>query len=130
MTNATIAEIEEISPVERLLRLTYKDGEGHQDQSEQTVRVPDFADVVMLESAPDRSVLVAGRPVFMFVEENRPQSADGARDRGRCGGVAADVSRGGVAGLPSIGSATALQISAAPSQIIVAATSVMMPSPR
>jgi hypothetical protein len=67
MTNATIAEIEEISPVERLLRLTYKDGEGHSSEGKQAIRVPDFADVVLLESA-DRSVLVPERPVFMFLE--------------------------------------------------------------
>jgi hypothetical protein len=71
MTNATIAEIEEVSPVERLLRLTYKDGEGHgQSQGEQTIAVPDFADVVRLERAPDRSVLVPGRPVFLFLQED------------------------------------------------------------
>lgn len=67
MTNATIADIEEISPVERVLRLTYKDGEGHSSQGEQRIRLPDFADVVLLESA-DRSVLVPERPVFMFLE--------------------------------------------------------------
>jgi hypothetical protein len=70
MTNATIAEIEEVSGVERKLRLSYKEGEGHgQAQGEQTIAVPDFADVVLLASAPDRSVLVPGRPVFMFLEE-------------------------------------------------------------
>ena len=67
MTNATIADIEEISPVERLLRLTYKDGDGHSSEGKQTIRVPDFADVVLLESA-DRSALVPERPVFMFLE--------------------------------------------------------------
>jgi len=67
MTNATIAEIEEVSPVERVLQLTYKDGEGHSSQGEQRIRVPDFADVVLLESA-DRSALVPERPVFMFLE--------------------------------------------------------------
>jgi hypothetical protein len=67
MTNATIAEIEEVSPVERVLQLTYKDGEGHSSQGEQKISVPDFADVVLLESA-DRSVLVPERPVFMFLE--------------------------------------------------------------
>jgi hypothetical protein len=67
MTNATIADIEEISPVERVLRLTYKEGEGHSSQGEQTIRVPDFADVVLLESA-DRSVLVPERPVFIFLQ--------------------------------------------------------------
>jgi hypothetical protein len=71
MTNATIADIEEISPVERVLRLTYKDGEGHSNQGEQRIRVPDFADVVLLESA-DRSVLVPERPVFMFLEAAPP----------------------------------------------------------
>jgi len=73
MTNATIAEIKEASPVERVLRLTYKEGEGHgQSEGEQTVRVPDFADVVLLEAAPDRSVLVPERPVFVFVEGEAP----------------------------------------------------------
>ncbi len=73
MTNATIAEIKEASPVERVLRLTYKEGEGHgQAEGEQVVRVPDFADVVRLEAAPDRSVLVPDRPVFLFVEQTPP----------------------------------------------------------
>ena len=72
MTNATIAEIEEISPVERLLRLTYKDGTGHGSQGEQRVRVPDFADIVLLESA-DRSALVPERPVFMFLQAAPPE---------------------------------------------------------
>jgi hypothetical protein len=73
MTNATIADVEEASPVERVLRLTYKAGEGHkQDEGEQVIRVPDFADVVYLESA-DRSALVPDRPVFLFVKEATPQ---------------------------------------------------------
>ena len=73
MTNATIAEIEQASPVERVLRLTYKEGEGHgQGEGEQVIRVPDFADVVYLESAPDRSVLVPDRPVFIFAKEATP----------------------------------------------------------
>jgi len=72
MTNATIAEIEEISPVERLLRLTYKDGEGHSSEGKQAIRVPDFADVVLLESA-DRSALVPERPVFMFLQAAPPE---------------------------------------------------------
>ena len=73
MTNATIAEILEASPVERILRLTYNDGEGHgQNQGEQVIRVPDFAAVVSLERAPDRSVLVPGRPVFLFVRDAGP----------------------------------------------------------
>jgi len=72
MTNATIAEVEEASPVERVLRLTYKSGAGHkQGESEQVVRVPDFADVVYLDSA-DRSALVPDRPVFVFVKEATP----------------------------------------------------------
>ncbi len=69
MTNATIAEIKEASPVERVLRLTYKEGEGHgQNQGEQVVRVPDFAEVVSLERAPDRSVLEPGSPLILFVQ--------------------------------------------------------------
>lgn len=70
MTNATIAEIEEASPVERVLRLTYKEGEGQQQaEGEQVIRVPDFADVVYLESALDPSVLVPERPVFLIVRD-------------------------------------------------------------
>ena len=70
MTNATIAEIKEVSPVERVLRLTYKEGEGQaQDQGEQVIRVPDFADVVFLESALDPSVLVPERSVFLIVQD-------------------------------------------------------------
>jgi hypothetical protein len=73
MTNATIAEIEQASPVERVLRLTYKDGEGHaQGEGEQVIRVPDFADIVFLESAPDRSVLIPDRPVFIFAQDAEP----------------------------------------------------------
>ena len=36
------------------------------------IRVPDFADIVYLESAPDRSVLVPDRPVFIFAQEATP----------------------------------------------------------
>ncbi len=75
MTNATIAEILEAGKVERILRLTYNEGEGHgQNQGEQVILVPDFADVVSLERAPDRSVLVPGRPLFLFL-----RSADSGR---------------------------------------------------
>jgi hypothetical protein len=70
MTNATIAEIEDTSAVERVLRLTYK-GDG-QDAGEQIIRVPDFADVVRLESAPDRSVLAPDRPAFLVVQDATP----------------------------------------------------------
>ena len=70
MTNATVAEIGEVSPVERELRLTYKAGEGEaQTQGEQLIRVPDFADIVYLESAVDASVLVPERPVFLIVQD-------------------------------------------------------------
>ena len=70
MTNATVAEIGEVSPVERVLRLTYKTGEGQeQAQGEQLIRVPDFADIVYLESAVDASVLVPERPVFLIVQD-------------------------------------------------------------
>jgi hypothetical protein len=70
MTNATIAEIEEVSPVERVVRLTYAEGEGQeQGRGEQVIRVPDFADVVFLESALDPSVLVPERSVFLVVQD-------------------------------------------------------------
>ncbi len=74
MTNATVAEIKEVSAVERVLRLTYKQGEGAgQSQGEQTIRVPDFADIVFMEKAPDRSALVPGLPVVLFVKEAKPE---------------------------------------------------------
>jgi hypothetical protein len=70
MTTATIAEIEEVSPVERVLRLTYQGGEGDAEAAgEQVIRVPDFADVVFLESALDPSVLLPERPVFLVVQD-------------------------------------------------------------
>ena len=70
MTNATVAEIEEVSPVERVLRLTYKEGEGQAEtQGEQVIRVPDFADIVHMESALDPSVLVPERSVFLIVQD-------------------------------------------------------------
>ncbi len=63
-----------MSAVERVLRLTYKQGEGAgQTQAEQTVRVPDFADIVFMDKAPDRSVLVPGLPVVLFVKEAKPE---------------------------------------------------------
>lgn len=69
MTNATIAEIEEVSAAERQLRLTYKEGEGENAaQGEQVITVPDFVDVVFLgKGEPD--LFLPDRRVFLFIQE-------------------------------------------------------------
>jgi hypothetical protein len=69
MTNATIAEIEEVSAAERQLRLTYKEGEGENTaQGEQVITVPDFVDVVFLgKGEPD--LFLPDRRVFLFIQE-------------------------------------------------------------
>ena len=85
MTNATVAEIGEVSPVERVLRLTYKAGEGQgQAQGEQLIRVPDFADIVHLESAVDRERAGARQPAVPD-RAGYASGADGGRGRGRQG---------------------------------------------
>ena len=70
MTNATIAEIEEVSAAERQLRLIYTEGEGENAvQGEQVITVPDFVDVVFLEKNEDPGLFVPDRRVFLFVQE-------------------------------------------------------------
>ena len=70
MTNATIAEIKEVSAAERQLRLTYEEGEGENAvQGEQIITVPDFVDVVFLEKSEDPGLFVPDRRVFLFVQE-------------------------------------------------------------
>jgi hypothetical protein len=70
MTNATVAEIEEVSPAERQLRLTYKEGENADAaRGEQVITVPDFVDVVFLAKSVDPGLIVPGRRAFMFVQD-------------------------------------------------------------
>jgi hypothetical protein len=71
MTNATVAEIEEVSPAERQLRLTYKEGEGENAaQGEQVITVPDFVDVVFLAKSDDPGLIVPDRRVFLLVRDS------------------------------------------------------------
>jgi hypothetical protein len=71
MTNATVAEIEEVSPAERQLRLTYKEGEGENAaQGEQVITVPDFVDVVFLAKSEDPGLIVPGRRAFLLVQDS------------------------------------------------------------
>jgi hypothetical protein len=70
MTNATIAEIEEVNPAQRQLRLTYKEGEGASaTQGEQIIAVPDFVDVVFLAKSDDLSLIMPGRKAFLLVRD-------------------------------------------------------------
>jgi hypothetical protein len=70
MTNATVAEIKEVSPAQRQLRLTYKEGEGENAaQGEQVITVPDFVDVVFLAKSEDPGLIVAERRVFLLVQD-------------------------------------------------------------
>jgi hypothetical protein len=71
MTNATVAEVEEVSPAERQLRLTYKEGEGQDTaQGEQVITVPDFVDVVFLSKSEDPGLIVPDRRAFMLVRDS------------------------------------------------------------
>jgi hypothetical protein len=71
MTNATVAEVEEVSPAERELRLTYKEGEGdNAAQGEQIITVPDFVEVVHLAKSEDPGLFVPGRGVFALVRDS------------------------------------------------------------
>lgn len=69
MTNATVAEVEEVG-ADRQLTLTYAEKDGEQaSEGTQTIRVPEFLDVVRLAKAPDRSVLTPGQSVFLIVQD-------------------------------------------------------------
>jgi hypothetical protein len=71
MTNATVAEVEEVSAAERQLRLTYKEGEGDSAaQGEQIITVPDFVEVVHLAKSDDPGLFVPGRAVFALVKDS------------------------------------------------------------
>lgn len=70
MTNATVAEIEEVNPAQRQLRLTYKEGEGESaTEGEQVIVVPDFVDVVLLSKSEDPDLLTPDRRAFLLVRE-------------------------------------------------------------
>jgi hypothetical protein len=70
MTNATVAEIAEVNPATRQLRLTYKEGEGdNAAQGEQTILVPDFVDVVSLSKSADPDLITPGRKAFILAED-------------------------------------------------------------
>jgi len=60
MTNATVAEVEEVGR-ERELTVSYLQGEGEQKiEGSQTIYVPEGLAVVKMEKASDRSVLQSG----------------------------------------------------------------------
>jgi hypothetical protein len=70
MTNATVAEIEEVNPAQRQLRLTYRAGEGEgAGAAEQIVMVPDFVDVVFLAKSEDPDLIAPDRRAFVLVED-------------------------------------------------------------
>jgi hypothetical protein len=69
MTNATVAEVEEVGE-ERELTVSYKQGEGEQKtEGSQTIYVPEDLTVVQMEKASDRSVLEAGKQAFLVVRD-------------------------------------------------------------
>jgi hypothetical protein len=71
MTNATVAEVKEVSAAERQVRLTYKEGEGEDAaRGEQVITVPDFVEVVHLAKSEEPGLLVAGRPVFALARDS------------------------------------------------------------
>jgi hypothetical protein len=70
MTNATVAEIEEVGD-QRELKVSYKQGEGEQKtEGSQTIYVPDDLAVVKMETASDRSVLKPGERAFLVVRDD------------------------------------------------------------
>jgi hypothetical protein len=70
MTNATVAEIEEVNPAQRQLRLTYKEGEGEDvTEGEQVIVVPDFVDVVFLSKGEQPDLISSDRKAFMLVRD-------------------------------------------------------------
>ena len=70
MTNATVAEIKEVSSAERQLRLTYKEGEGDKAaQGEQVITVPDFVDIVLLSKSTDPGLIAPDHRAFMLVKD-------------------------------------------------------------
>jgi hypothetical protein len=76
MTNATVAEVEEVGD-QRELTVSYRQGEGEQKtEGSQTIYVPEDLAVVKMEKASDRSVLEAGKQAFLVVRDD----AEGSRN--------------------------------------------------
>ena len=70
MTNATVAEVEEVGD-ERELIVNYVQGEGEQKtEGSQTIYVPDDLAVVKMEKAQDRSALQPGKRAFLVVRDD------------------------------------------------------------
>jgi hypothetical protein len=68
MTNATVAEIEQVGE-DRELEVTYAEGEGEQrSQGAQTILVPPDIPIVQIERSGTRDMLTPGRAVFLMVE--------------------------------------------------------------
>jgi hypothetical protein len=75
MTNATVAEIEEVGD-QRELKVSYVQGEGDQKtEGSQTIYVPDDLAVVKMEKAPDRSALQPGKRAFLVVRDDADGNA-------------------------------------------------------
>jgi hypothetical protein len=69
MTNATVAEVEEVGD-QRELKVNYKQGKREQaTEGSQTIYVPEDLSVVKMETAPDRSVLARGEDAFLVVRD-------------------------------------------------------------
>jgi hypothetical protein len=66
MTNATVAEIEEVDPAKRQLRLRYKEGEA---EGEQVIVVPDAVDVVALAKSEGAKLIAPDRSAFLLVAD-------------------------------------------------------------
>jgi hypothetical protein len=74
MTNATVAQVEEVGD-QRELKVSYKQGEGEQKtEGSQTIYVPEDLAIVKMEKASDRSVLQPGKQAFMLLRD----AADGS----------------------------------------------------
>ena len=70
MTNATVAQVEEVGD-QRELTVSYRQGEGEQKtEGSQTIYVPEELAVVKMEKASDRSVLQAGQKAFLVVRDD------------------------------------------------------------
>jgi hypothetical protein len=75
MTNATVAEVEEVGD-QRELKVSYKQAQGEQaTEGSQIIYVPEDLSVVRMEKAPDRSVLAPGKDAFLVVRDE----VDGSR---------------------------------------------------
>jgi hypothetical protein len=75
MTNATVAEIQEVGD-QRELTVSYVQGEGEQKtEGSQTIYVPDDLAVVKMEKAQDRSALQPGQRAFLVVRDDAEGNA-------------------------------------------------------